>query len=330
MRYGIIPGTDLNAAVVVMGTAGFGGGMTEAEAFRLFDLYVEQGGNFFDTALVYDDWLNRGRSLTEIRLGKWLKARGNRKRLVLATKGGHPELTSMHIGRLGREDLIADVDRSLSQLGTDVIDLYWLHRDDPAAPVAGIMETLDELVRSGKVRSIGCSNWTVARIREAQAYAEANGLTKFAASQPLWNMAMVNHGSIRDTTLVVMNEADKTYYERAGMAVIPFSSQANGFFGGRYARGREAGRQGSADAVERQYFSEGNFDRLERAQRLAAELGTTGSAIALAYLTSQPFPVFPIVGATKPDYVIDCCAAGDITLTPAQIRYLETGEAGER
>ncbi|MBO7746535.1 aldo/keto reductase [Paenibacillus sp. MWE-103] len=326
MRYGTIPGTDLNAAVIVMGTAGFGGGMTEAEAFRLFDLYVEQGGNFFDTALVYDDWLNQGRSLTEIRLGKWLKERGNRGRLVLATKGGHPELSSMHIGRLGRDDLIADVDRSLSQLGTDVIDLYWLHRDDPAAPIAGIMEALDGLVKAGKIRSIGCSNWTVARIEEARAYAEGNGLTPFVASQPLWNMAVVNPGSIRDTTLVIMSDADKAYFERTGMAVIPFSSQANGFFGGRYARDREAGRQGSAEAVERQYFSDANFGRLERAQRLAAELGTTGSAIALAYLTSQPFPVFPIIGATRPEYVRDSCAAGELTLTPAQVRYLETGE----
>ena len=325
MRYSAIPGTDLNAAVIVMGTAGFGGTMAESDAFRLFDLYVEQGGNFFDTAIVYDDWLNQGRSLTEIRLGKWLKERGIREKLVLATKGGHPELGTMHIARLGRDDLIADVDRSLRQLQTDYIDLYWLHRDDPTAPVEGIMDALNDLIESGKIRAIGCSNWTVERIEQARAYAEGNGLAPFAANQPLWNLASLNPGSLGDKTLVAMSEADKHYFEETGMAVIPFSSQANGFFSGRYARGQAAGSEGSAAGVERHYFNDISFARLDRVQELAAELGATGSAIALAYLTSQPFPVFPIIGASKPAYVIDSCAAGDLVLTPQQVRYLETG-----
>ncbi|QHW30508.1 aldo/keto reductase [Paenibacillus rhizovicinus] len=326
MRYRTIPGTDLNAAVIVMGTAGFGGSMTEEAAYRLFDMYVERGGNFIDTALVYDDWLNQGRSLTEIRLGKWLKARGNRSKLLIATKGAHPELSTMQISRIGREDIIADVERSLLQLQTDYIDLYWLHRDDPSKPVSGIMDTLGELVKAGKIRSIGCSNWTVERIREANAYASAHGRTPFVASQPLWNFAVLNPGSIGDPTLVVMSEADKRYYEETGMAVIPFSSQANGFFSGRYARGREAGIQGSAAAVSRQYFNEASFDRLDRVQALAAELGAASSAVALAYLTSHPFPVYPIIGATKPEYMRESCAAGDLTLTPEQMRFLETGE----
>lgn len=326
MRHRTIPGTDLNAAVIVMGTAGFGGGMTEEAAFRLFDLYVEQDGNFFDTAIVYDDWLNQGRSLTELRLGKWLKERGSRSKLLIATKGGHPELSSMHIGRLGREEIVADVERSLRQLQTDYIDLYWLHRDDPSRPVDGIMDTLDDLIKAGKIRSIGCSNWTVERIKQAQAYAAANGRTPFAASQPLWNLAVLNPGSIGDPTLVAMKDGDKRYFEETGMAVIPFSSQANGFFGGRYARGREAGSQGSASAVERQYFNAASFDRLERVQALAAELGAASSAVALAYLTAHDFPVYPIIGATKPEYVRESCSAGDLALTPAQKRFLETGE----
>lgn len=299
--------------------------MPEADAFRLFDLYVELEGNFFDTALVYDDWLNQGISLTEIRLGKWLKERGNRDKLVLATKGGHPDLASMHIGRLGRNDIVADVDRSLAQLQTDYIDLYWLHRDDRSIPVDGIMDALDEQVRAGKIRSIGCSNWTVERIAEAQAYAGANGLTPFAASQPLWNLAVLNPDSIGDKTTVAMSESDKRYYEETGLTVIPYSSQANGFFSGRYARGSEAGSQGSASTVARHYFNAASFDRLDRVQALAAELGSTGSAVALAYLTSQPFPVFPIIGATKPEYVKESCAAGDLTLTREQVNYLETG-----
>lgn len=325
MRYRTIPGTDLNAAVIVMGTAGFGGTMGEDEAFRLFDMYVEQEGNFIDTAIIYDDWLDKGRSLTEIRIGKWLKARGHREQLIIATKGAHPDLAAMHIGRMGREDLYADVDRSLQQLQTDYIDLYWLHRDDPTKSVDETMEALHELVQSGKIRSIGCSNWTVERIKEAQAFAAANGLTPFVASQPLWNFAVVNPGSIGDKTLVVMDDADKLYFQETGMAVIPYSSQANGFFSGRYARGQEAGDQGSARAVKHQYFNDASFDRLERVQEVAAEIGASSSAVALACLLAQPFPVYPIIGATKPAYVLDSCSAADVTLTAEQLRYLETG-----
>ncbi|WP_308638782.1 aldo/keto reductase [Paenibacillus silvisoli] len=325
MRYRAIPGAELQAAVIVMGTAGFGGSMSREEAYRLFDLYVEQGGNFIDTALVYDDWLGQGRSLTEIRLGEWLKERGHRDKLILATKGAHPELATMHISRLGRQDLKDDIARSLRQLQTDYIDLYWLHRDDASVPVDEIMETLHEELRAGRIRSIGCSNWTVERIKQAQSYAEAHGLTPFAASQPLWNLAVITPGAIGDPTLVTISDADRAYYAETGMTVIPYSSQANGFFSGRYARGVEPGNEGSASGVQRTYFNDASFDRLERVQQLAAELGTTGTAVALAYLTSQPFPVFPIIGATKPAYVQECCAASELILTPEQLSYLETG-----
>ncbi|MBP3966127.1 aldo/keto reductase [Paenibacillus lignilyticus] len=325
MRYRYIPGTPLNAAVICMGTAGFGGGMPREDAFKLFDLYVEQGGNFIDTALVYDDWLGQGRSLTEIRIGEWLKERGHRDQLILATKGAHPELATMHIPRLGRADIEADIDRSLRQLQTDYIDLYWLHRDDANVPVDEIMETLHDEVKAGRIRSIGCSNWTVERIKQAQRYAAEHGLTPFAASQPLWNLAVCTPGSVGDPTLVVMSDSDRTYFAETGMAVIPYSSQANGFFSGRYARDREAGSQGSAAGVQKMYFNEASFDRLERVQQLAAELETTSTVIALSYLTSQPFPVFPIIGASKPAYVLDSCAASEVTLTPAQLRFLETG-----
>ncbi|WP_165822522.1 aldo/keto reductase [Paenibacillus montanisoli] len=325
MRYRVIPGTELNAAVICMGTAGFGGHMSREEAYRLLDLYVEQGGNFIDTALVYDDWVGQGRSLTEIRLGEWLKERGHREKLILATKGGHPELATMHIPRLRRQDLKDDIARSLRQLQTEYIDLYWLHRDDASVPVDEIMETLHEELKAGRIRSIGCSNWTVERIKQAQSYAAARGLTPFAASQPLWNLAVITPGAIGDPTLVAMSDADRGYFAETGMTVIPYSSQANGFFSGRYARGTDPGGEGSASAVRRMYFNDASFDRLERVQRLAEELGSSGTAVALAYLTSQPFPVYPIIGTTKPAHVPECCSASELTLTPEQLLYLETG-----
>ncbi|QHW31164.1 aldo/keto reductase [Paenibacillus rhizovicinus] len=322
MRYQFIPGTDLNASVICMGTGGCGGGMSREDAFRLFDLYLELGGNFIDTAHSYDNWLGMGRSLTETRLGEWMKERGNREKLVFATKGGHPEEETPHQARLGRDVLHQEIDESLQLLGTDYIDLYWLHRDEPSRPVEEIMETLHSQVLAGKIRHIGCSHWTVERIKKAQAYAAANGLTPFVANQPYWNLAGYYTGSETDDL-----EADRRYYAETGMAVIPFSSQANGFFSGRYARGQAAGAQGSSAHVERTFFNDRCFDLLDRVQQLASELGTTGTVIALAYLTSQPFLVFPIIGSKTPEYMRDSCTAGDLLLTPEQLRFLETGSS---
>lgn len=323
MRRNSIPGLPADPSVICLGTSGYGSGLTQEESFRLLDLYLELGGNFLDTANVYDDWLGMGKSTSERTLGAWMKSRGNRNRVVLATKGAHPELAAMHVPRLGREEIVHDLNQSLGHLQTDRIDLYWLHRDDPARPVEEIVETLNDQVQAGKILAFGCSNWSVGRIEAANRYAAARGMSGFAASQPLWNLAVFNRSSLGDPTLVLMDGESLDYYKEKGMPVVPYSSQANGFFSGRYAKEQEAGGEGRAETVRAHYFNDASFGRLERVRRLAAELGTTGTRIALAYLTSQPFPVFPIVGCLKEAYLRDSCTAGDLMLTPEQLEYLE-------
>src|SRR5205085_396194 len=136
-------------------TVEFGANIPEAQAFTLLDAFVAAGGNFIDSALVYSDWHPGPRGSAETTIGRWLTERGNRDQIVLATKGAHPELKTMNISRLAPEDINGDVDKSLANLQIDQIDMYWLHRDDVNRPVSEIIDTLQNLVDSGKIRTYG-------------------------------------------------------------------------------------------------------------------------------------------------------------------------------
>lgn len=325
MRSLPIPGTDLQPSVIALGTVALGSTLDEAASFRLLDLFLDLGGTFLDTARVYSDWLPGERSRSEKMLGRWLTARGTRDRVVLATKGGHPPLEDMRRGRLSRQDLQSDLEASLTDLRTDVVDLYWLHRDDPSHPVEDIVDTLNDLADSGALRAFGASNWSAPRLREANAYAGRAGLRPFVANQMQWSLAEPNPGSIGDPTLVVMNDATGHLHRESGLAAVPYSSQANGFFGGKYGRGKRQVDSPSARQVQKLYSNDANFGRLERVQEVAARLGRSPNAVALAALMAEPFPVFPIVGAYTLGQLEDSVGAGDLVLDAGTAEYLRTG-----
>ncbi|QHW30939.1 aldo/keto reductase [Paenibacillus rhizovicinus] len=326
MRTNRIANTELQPSVICLGTSGYGSEIARDTAFQLMDLYREQGGNFLDSANIYDDWAGMGKSLSEKTVGAWLKERGCRDRIVLATKGAHPDLATMDVSRLGRAEILHDLHDSLSNLQTDYIDLYWLHRDDPNAAVEDIVDLLNEQVRKGKIRAFGCSNWPLARLRAANDYASRSGLLGFAANQPLWNLAVLTPGVLEGSTVAMMDDETAAYHAASGLAAVPFSSQANGFFSGRYVRGQKPEKGGRSAIVKAMYANDASFDRLDRANRLAEELNTTPTRIALAYLTSHSFPVFPIIGVSKPAYLLDSCAAGELRLSAEQVSELKSGE----
>ena len=312
MKLKVINRTDLTASVISLGTSDLGASVPERESEELLNLYTDRGGNFVDTAEVYANWLPIEPSSSERFLGKWMKSRGNRNDLIVATKGGHPRLDSMTVRRINPADITVDVEGSLRRLGVDHIDLYYLHRDDPGVPVETIVETLEKFVREGKIRYYGCSNWTIARVEQANEYARGKGYTGFVAVQNLWNMAKVNPGAIQDPTQVVSDREFVEWHRRTGIAAIPYSSQANGFFSGRHRRDTAAEFAGSG--VVRTYYGETNFARLERVERLARELGAASTQVALAYLLAHPFPVFPIVGCKKKEHLLDSLSAADLEL----------------
>ncbi|TBL81531.1 aldo/keto reductase [Paenibacillus thalictri] len=321
MKRKTIAGTELVSSSLALGGVPIGSKLNENDSFKLMDDYVELGGNMVDTAEVYNNWLPLEANISEKIIGRWMKARNNRSQLIVATKGAHPHLSTMHIPRMSPEEITYDLEGSLQRLQVETIDLYWLHRDDPGRSVGEILETLNRHVREGKIRYFGCSNWTVARIQEAQAYAAAQGLQGFSGNQMSWSLAAVDPAKISDPTTVAMSDDMQRYHVESGLTAIPYSSQAQGLFtklgSGKYSF--------DGDQVKPAYRSELNRGRLDRIRQLAAESSLTISQIVLGYLMSQPFPTIPIIGCYSREQLDDCLLADRVQLTQEQLRYLEKG-----
>ncbi len=225
-----INNTDLNVSNICYGTVKSGLPENKELDTKLIDMFVDEGGNFIDTARVYCDWIPGEKSRSEKFLGKWLKERGKRDSLVIATKGAHPDLDALDVARLTRDDIEFDVTGSLKDLKTDYIDLYYLHRDDENTPVEEIIDTMEEMKKKGYFRYYGCSNWKAERVEKAQEYAKTIGVKGFTANQMLWNVGSTHMNEPGDKTLVVMDEKLYRFHEESRMCALAYSSQAAGYF----------------------------------------------------------------------------------------------------
>jgi aryl-alcohol dehydrogenase-like predicted oxidoreductase len=321
MRFTPIPNTTLLPSALCLGAGGMGASIDRAEAYRMLDAFLDHGGNFLDTAKVYSDWIPGETSRSEKLLGAWMKARSNRNRVMIATKGAHPELSSMLVQRVSPAEITADLDSSLSSLQVDTIDLYWLHRDDPVRPVEEIVETLHAAAQAGKIRAYGCSNWSLDRIRAAQQYAAAHGMAGFSAVQNWWTLAKLNPDGIQklDPTLQIMDEALWQYHRETHLAAIPYTSQANGLF-----QKLDAGRPISEN-MNRLYLNPTTEARYQRLKELRTQTGLSTTQIVIGYLTSQPFPTIPVVGPNSLAQLNDCLTAADTQLTMEQLAFLNNG-----
>jgi aryl-alcohol dehydrogenase-like predicted oxidoreductase len=303
MLYEKISGTDMNVSKILLGVSG-------ETPFALLDAYAAAGGNMPDTARLYDE----GRS--EENLGRWLRARGNRNSVYVATKCAHHDLQTGR-KRLSRADIFADADASLAALQVDTIDLLWLHRDDTARDAGEIIESLNELIRAGKVRYTGASNWRGKRIAEANAYAEAHGLSGFCASQIWYSAASWNLAEAPDPTLVAMDETEYAFYGETKTPVFAYASQAKGYFSKL-----SAGAALSEKAAAR-YDTAENRAKLEKMRTLAHETKTSVSAVTLAYLTSHTdFPCLPVIGSRSAEQLQDSLRFADLRLTAGDLEAL--------
>lgn len=309
-----------------------GTSIDRAASHALLDAFVEAGGNFLDTAKVYADWVPGELSRSEKLLGDWMAARGNRSGLLLATKGAHPDLPDT-APRVSPRCISKDLEDSLRNLRTDVIDLYWLHRDDLQQPVAALIDTLNRHQKAGKIRAFGCSNWTTARIRAANAYAESSGQNSFIANQPMWSAAVIDPQAVRsfDPTLVAMDLNAHVLHRESQLACVPYSSQANGLFSKMALQFSPAQRLRSSarglyhylKGVRTFYPHFANARRFAALRRIAIEQELTIIQVTLAYLLSQPFQVFPIVGCRTPDQLRESMAAATVRLSSAAIAAVD-------
>jgi len=280
--------------------------------FALLDAWHAAGGNVVDTAHLYSA------GASERALGLYLEARGNREDWVILTKGAHHNADRR---RVTPEDITCDLRDSLARLRTDWVDLYLLHRDDPAVPVGPIVEALNEHLRAGRIRAFGGSNWSPARLEAANDYAARHGLRGFELSSPHLSLAAPRE-EIWAGCLDARAPADLAWYERSQMPLFAWSSQARGFFADRHAR-----ETLEDELLLRVYDTDANWERRRRAAELGARYGCTAIQVALAWLLHLPFPVFPLVGPADTAELASCVRAAELRLTPAEVAWLDLRDA---
>lgn len=285
----LLKNTDFNIFPIIMGSDYFGSAISRETAFENMDLYIEYGGNIIDTAPLYVD----GKS--EEIIGRYLKERNLKNKIIISTKAAHPPVGHMEINRLSSVEIEKDVDSSLSLLGIDAIDILWLHRDDHSVPVEDIVKTMDSLIKKGKVKYWGVSNWQSKRMEEANNYAKANNMTQIFGGQIQWSLAKPSH--VYDSTLVTMNPEEAKYYKKYDAPVFAFASQGKGFF-------EKYDQNCLSEKARERYYCEENVKTYNILKKISNETGYSLNALGLAYLIKQrDFDTFPIIGCTKSEYV---------------------------
>ncbi len=313
MKYGQIQGVSKPVSRLIQGTVMLNAEI-EAENFALLDGVYEAGCNTFDTAHGY------GGGDCERVLGRWIQSRGVREKVVILDKGAHHNADRRRVTSF---DIMSDIHDSLARLKTDFIDLYVLHRDDPSVPVGPIVEALNEQVAAGRIGAFGGSNWSVSRVREANEYAAANGLTPFVVSSPHFSLAE-QIAPPWDECVTITGEAgsgDRQWFQQTQFPLLCWSALAGGWFSGKVNRGNMA--EQAEELYVHSYGSEPNLQRLERAQALGREKGCSAAQIALAYVLHQPFNVFPLVAAYLPSEFQASVGAFDIALTDREMAWLD-------
>ncbi|MBC8569272.1 aldo/keto reductase [Zongyangia hominis] len=309
---------SLNMSKIVLGTMIFGTRLTEKASFEMLDYFLAQGGNCIDTARAYVNDYPGGEGLSETIIGRWLRDRGNRDKVILSTKGGHPSAKDKKTIRLGREEVASDLEESLRNLGVECVDIYWLHRDDPNRSVSYIVDYLDEFVKAGKIRFPAVSNWSARRIAEANAYAAQAGKTPIAMSQIQWSLAATTKEQYGDPTMETMTPEEYAWYRESGMPVMAYCPQAKGFFS-KYLTG---GEEALNEKARKRFLSPQNIARAGRVQALSEKTGLSPAAVALSYITSNPVPGFAIVGCSNMEQLADSLSGADLVLDEAQVAAL--------
>lgn len=302
---------------LVLGTDYFGTSVSRETSFALLDRFIEWGGNCIDTARFYADWMPGGHGASETMIGQWLRASKARSRVLLSTKGGHPPIENMQESRLYTRFIESDIDESLEALGTDYIDIYWLHRDSPDRTVEDIMGNLRPILKSGKVRAIGCSNWHTERIMEANAYARARNMQPFCMSQIQWSLAASTPEAHGDLSKVIMNGEDYNNYVSMQIPVMCYSSQAKGFFV-RPLTGPNAINKKSYDW----FCSPENLKRKERVEEYARNTGLSPTAVTLGYVLCNRFPAMALIGCRSIEQLDDSMAAAEVDIPLEDVDWL--------
>ncbi len=313
MRYATLDGTDIVVSRLALGTMQFGWTATKAEAFATLDRFLEAGGTLIDTADIYSNWVpgNPG-GVSERILGEWLESRRARDQVVIATKVRGRMWDGPDGEGLSRAHILRAASESLERLRTDRIDLYQCHWPDERVPIEETLSAFAELMAAGRVRAIGCSNFTAAELRHALDVAAAKGLPRFVSLQPHYNLV---HRQEFEAEL-------RALCAERGLAVLPYSPLASGFLTGKYRPDTPPPPSQRARAVAK-YLIPPCFRVLEEVERIASERGARPAAVAIAWLLAQPTVTSVIVGANTPEQLDDLLPAAELDLRPEELERLD-------
>jgi aryl-alcohol dehydrogenase-like predicted oxidoreductase len=313
MNYRTLGRTGLKVSEICLGTMQFKWTTDEATSHKVMDAFFEAGGNFIDTADIYSNWapgLQGGEAETII--GDWMKARGNRHNVIVATKVRSRMWDGDDGEGLSRAHLMRAAEDSLRRLQTEVIDLYQSHFPDENTPLEETMRAFDNLIKQGKVRFVGCSNYSGAQLTEAITASRAAGLCEYLTVQP--HYSLVERQNFETNVAAAVREFD--------LAVIPYSPLGRGFLTGKYRRGQplpDSKRLGSVRAL----LTDKNFDLLDDLADISRTHGRPMAQIALAWLLAKDRVASVIVGANTVEQLRGSLGAAGLTLADEEMRALD-------
>lgn len=304
-----ISNTDLEVSRINLGSNVFGWTLDEQKSFEILDAFVGGGFNFIDTADTYPWWINGKGGLSETIIGNWLKARGSRKDLIIATKVGSE--TKEHGFDISKKHILKSVDESLQRLQTDYIDLYYTHFDDNVTPIEETLSAYDEIVKAGKVRYIAASNVSPERLVQSFEIAEKNGFPKYVALEPHYNLVERADYETKYLPLV----------EKYNLTVFPYWSLAAGFLTGKYRSEADLGKSArGGDALK--YLNEKGLGVLAALDEVAHKHSVQQSTVALAWLLAKPHIGAPIASATSRSQLETLFAAPELKLDSEDLALL--------
>jgi aryl-alcohol dehydrogenase-like predicted oxidoreductase len=330
VSYRKLGNTGLLVSPIALGTMQFGWSADEAASHAILSSYVDSGGNLIDTADCYSVWApNNPGGISEQIIGRWLKATGNRDRVLVATKvraamgqdfsegDDHP----LQREGLSRRWILRACEDSLRRLQVDYIDLYQAHYIDPRTPIEETLSAFSDLVRKGYVRYIGCSNFSAWRLLQALWASDKHGYESFVSIQPEYSLvAPVRADFERELARVCA---------RYGIGVLPYSPLAGGFLTGKYRR-NQALPSGVRVEGNKKRMSEQNFDIVEKLIEIAQRHDSTPTQVALAWLLAQPFVTAPIIGANNTGQLADSMGASELVLSEEEIGEISNAADWER
>lgn len=317
MAYRRLGATGLKVSPLCLGSMQFGWTADEETSFAVMDAFAAAGGNFIDSADIYSRWVEgNGGGVSEAVIGRWMRLRGNREQMVVATKVRGQMGPGPNDQGLSRKHIMGACEASLRRLQTDVIDLYQAHYFDAETPIDETLDAFDRLVQQGKVRYVGCSNYPVWRLMEALWTSDRHGLVRYCSLQPHYNLV---HRVEFEQELA---EVCQTY----GLGVIPYSPLAGGFLTGKYTR-EGAANSVRSKSVRSRYFNKAGWRVLDAVRAVAAEVGAPPLAVSLAWLLARPGMTAPIVGANTVKQLQGSLAALDLRLDPEHGEMLDRASA---